>query len=114
MSRKNDREPFLEFHSGVNAEGKPFVQVSWGDGRAQLTPDQTRELGALCFASAEAAEMDATVFAWTSSIFPALQIGRYAEFIADLRRFRETARVLGEADYERIEEPVPLDREPMA
>lgn len=103
------REPFMQFTSGCNPEGKPFVHVAWGDQKQQLSPDQSRDLGRILFEVAEAAEMDATLFGWVAERFPTLELSQRAQFIADLRRHREAARAAGEAGCGRIEVPVPLD-----
>ena len=48
--------------SGVNLEGKPFVAVTWGELRAQLTPEEARQHALHTLEAAEAAIHDAAVY----------------------------------------------------
>jgi hypothetical protein len=89
---KNDLES-INVVSGVNTEGKGFVTisaVSEGGGMfvGQLPPNTVRELGLQCFAVAEAAEVDAIIFALMKHKF-GLEDGVIAAFIIDIRNARE-------------------------
>lgn len=48
-----------------NATRKPYVQVSWGESLAQLSPDTARQLGRDLLDAASAAETDAFLVEFT-------------------------------------------------
>jgi len=52
----------IEVGSGVSLfTGKPFCTVRWGAETGQLTPEEMRQHGLACIATAEAAERDAAL-----------------------------------------------------
>ncbi len=55
-----EEQPMIEMESGVSLfTGKPFCAVRWGEMSGQLTPEEMRQHGLACIATAEAAERDA-------------------------------------------------------
>lgn len=52
----------IELEAGVSLfTGKPFCAVRWGKESGQLTPEEMRQHGLACIATAEAAERDAAL-----------------------------------------------------
>jgi hypothetical protein len=81
-------DPRLEFASGVTMEGAPFVHVSWGGERGQVTVQAARQIGRQALEVAEAAEHDAIVVAWLRDKM-GLGFDQAAAAIGDLRAYRQ-------------------------
>jgi len=62
MIKKPNDPNTIYITSGVNSKGKPFCQVEWGTKKAQLDPDDVRQMALDWLGAAEAAEHDAAVF----------------------------------------------------
>jgi hypothetical protein len=80
----------IEVNSCVNKDGVPSVQLRWPEGRpgAQLAPDEARQHARILMEVAEAAEMDAIVFAWLKERM-GLAVEQIAVLIGELREYRQ-------------------------
>lgn len=78
----------IDIVSGLTAQGKAFLTVSIdGEERGQMDPAQVRTMALHWLEAAEAAEMDAIVFAELGEL--GLDFDTRAAFIGSLRRRRD-------------------------
>ena len=85
--------------SAVTIKGKPFCVVEWGKMKAQLDPDDVRQMALSWLEAAEAAEHDAAVF---NELHDGMGLEEQycAVFISNLRgrRLRRDAQVTATID----------------
>lgn len=75
--------------SGVNSEGKPFVQITLdGELVGQITPAEAREMAFHVIAAAEASEQDAFIMSWVQASL-GLSFEQAGAVLVDFRKFRE-------------------------
>ncbi len=89
-----DRIDVSSIVSGRTLE--PFVTITWGEYRAQLTPEEARQHALIILECAEAAETDAFVFNWLTRDVVGTEAEKGEEFeriIGAFRAFRE-ARIV--------------------
>ncbi|EFC79229.1 hypothetical protein [Parafrankia sp. EUN1f] len=86
--REPDDSTALVFTSGVNERGAPFIHVSWGGQRGQVTVAEARQIGHQALEAAEAAEHDAIVVAWLRDKMD-LTLHQAAAALGDLRAYRQ-------------------------
>ena len=79
---------------------EPFVQISWGNYHAQLTPEEARAHALIILECAEAAESDAFVFRWLTRDL----IGTAADEAGEMQRIMDEFRQFREARISRKEE----------
>jgi hypothetical protein len=84
----SDDATIIEISNGLSAEGKGFCIVSMGgEPIGQMDPVEVRTMALHWLEVAEAAEMDAMVFAALGDL--ALDFDTRVHFIGDLRRRRD-------------------------
>lgn len=74
--------------SGVNPEGEPFVNMTWGKEKGQFTPDETRTFALGLLVAAEAALHDAAFLHWLQEGPLSLDLPRAARLMSEQRQYR--------------------------
>jgi hypothetical protein len=78
----------IEVESSVTLVGKPFLVLSWGSERGQLSPEEARHHAAVVIEAAEAAEQDAfLVMVMREKL--AMTDPEIATMLREFRAFRE-------------------------
>ncbi|SRR5258706_11717498 len=62
MKKKPNDPNTIYITGGVNLKGKPFCTIEWGAKKAQLDPDDVRQMALHWLEAAESAEHDAVVY----------------------------------------------------
>ena len=81
-------ERILEVESSVTREGKPFLIVSWGEQRGQVSPEEARHQAQVFLEAAEAAEQDAFLVSFMRETLGMTDI-QIANLLRTFREFRE-------------------------